>query len=60
MKTLINVLLALLALTGIVFVLGAGENPMIALAGIAMLAPVAVKLEYDELKKIKKNDDNLN
>lgn len=56
MKTLINVLLALLALTGIIFIIGAGENPMIALAGVAMLAPAAIKLEYNEIKK---NDDNL-
>ena len=56
MKTLINVLLALLALTGIVFIAGAGDNPMIALAGVVMLAPAAIKLEYNEIKK---NDDNL-
>lgn len=56
MKTLINVLLALLALIGLVFLFGAGENPMMALAGVAMLAPAAIKLEYNEIKK---NDDNL-
>ena len=55
MKTLINVLLTLLALIGLVFLFGAVENPMIALAGVAMLAPAAIKLEYNEIKK---NNDN--
>ena len=39
MKTIINTFVALTTITGILFILGCGDDPMIALLGLGFLAP---------------------
>lgn len=55
-RTIYNVLAVIAAVIGAVFVLGCGENPWLAIIGVALIAPASLRCEYLEEKKRRKCD----